>query len=388
MPVSLSDLEGLGPTLQEVLERPGQYPQAEAELRATLERIQAAWLEPLKTAWDAYGDLLRVQVNRTMTEIISLKPTIERIFRPIPDLLPLINQNLPAIERASNLAAAQTSSRRLLETLHAAVAQTSSRQLLETLHAPLIDTVRRILETVDAPLNRALQPFRPGGLWHDLVVALGLCDAEVTDGDRHAAIVRLAERLAWRPRLDTTGGVALASALLERARRSGVPPELMRRRLIAEALERAIDELCNAGNPPVIPVLGDDGSPKAVVLRTGPDLPLPWAWEWLQERAVTLVEQTLAADPPPVGWLRDLRGLWLPASRRGRPKAFESREQFMAVVGEAVRRVRARGRNPSSGEVARQLRVTWGQVHRNQLLKWCRDWGWPGWEAFLRDVRI
>ncbi len=372
MPVSLSDLQGLGPTLKEVREHPGQYPEAEAELRATLERIQTAWLEPLKTAWDACGDPFRMQVNRKLTEIFALKPTFERIIRPISDIIPLLDQNRSALELVSNLTTAHT----------------HTRQLLETLHAPLNDTVRRLLETVDAPLNRALQPFRPGGLWHDLVVALGLRDAEATDGDRRATIARLAGRLAWRPRLDTTGGVALARAILERARRSGVPPELMRRRLIIEALERAIAELCNAGNPPIIPVLGDDGSPHAVVLRAGPDLPLPWAWDWLQERAVTLLEQTLAADPPPVEWLRGLRRLWLPAPRRGRPRAFASREQFMSVVGEAVRRVRTRGRNPSSGEVAKQLHTTWGMVHRNQLLKWCQDWGWPGWEAFLRDVRI
>lgn len=71
----------------------------------------------------------------------------------------------------------------------------------------------------------------------------------------------------------------------------------------------------------------------------------------------------------------------------GRPPAFENREQFMAVVGEAVQRVRKRGRYPSTGEVAKQLGVTWGHVTRQQLSHWCtKTWGWPSWEAFLQDL--
>lgn len=77
------------------------------------------------------------------------------------------------------------------------------------------------------------------------------------------------------------------------------------------------------------------------------------------------------------------------AVRGGRPKGtgtFESREAFQAVVAPAVRELRRRGLNPTTGAVRRYLRPRLGDIDRAQFTRWYQSFGWRTWQDFLGTI--
>lgn len=68
----------------------------------------------------------------------------------------------------------------------------------------------------------------------------------------------------------------------------------------------------------------------------------------------------------------------------GQPSTFEDKAMYLAVVGEAVRELRRRERNPSAGAVRRHLATKYGQVDPAQWTRWHQQWGWRTWDDFLR----
>jgi len=75
--------------------------------------------------------------------------------------------------------------------------------------------------------------------------------------------------------------------------------------------------------------------------------------------------------------------------RAGRPHGtgmFPNASAFMAMFGLAVRELRRKGQNPTSGNVLKALRTRLGKVDPSQLTRWHQRFGWRRWQDFLDDV--
>ena len=72
-------------------------------------------------------------------------------------------------------------------------------------------------------------------------------------------------------------------------------------------------------------------------------------------------------------------------ARVGKPGTFESADEFLRIVGEAVRALRTQRRNPSTAAVQRHLRTQF-QMDKGQFTRTYQGFGWGVWQDFLSAV--